>query len=198
MSVTIFLHNAFTLRVSFPYSPATVAAIKTVEDAAWDAASKTWRVPLIRLDALLRVFGDDCAVAPEVAMAASPTLPIEHFALTCAWAGVTLTVQGERVQGSGGCWTPVLQREIDARAVPLRRLLESGWQPPRPLPPPPAAPVPASYDHITDFDRHAAVWEQNWLANEQRKQDIIDGAKRRKRKEMIRKFDAQLGIEGLI
>ena len=88
MTTTIFLHNAFTLRLSFPYSAATVAAIKTVEDAAWDAASKTWRVPLVRLDALLRVFGDDCAVAPEAAMAAAPTLPIEHFAQTCASAGV--------------------------------------------------------------------------------------------------------------
>lgn len=198
MTTTIFLLDPATLRVSFPYSAASVDAIKTVEDAAWDAASKTWRVPLIRLDALLRVFGDDCAVAPEVAMAASPKLPVQNFAETCAAAGVTLRIEGDRVQGSGGCWTPTLQREIDARAVPLRRLLEGGWQPPRPMPPPPAAPVPASYEHITHLDRVMAAGEANWLANEQRKQDIIDGAKRRKRKEMFKKFDQQLGIEGLL
>ena len=198
MTTTIFLHNAFTLRLSFPYSAATVAAIKTVEDAAWDAASKTWRVPLVRLDALLRVFGDDCAVAPEAAMAAAPTLPIEHFAQTCASAGVNLRIEGDRAQGSGGCWTPLLQAEIDRRAVPLRRLLQGGWQPPRPLAPPPPAPVPASYDHITHLDRVMAAGEVNWLAKEMQKQDIIDNAKRRKRKEMFRKFDAQLGIEGLL
>ena len=124
MTTTIFLHDAATLRVSFPYSAERVAAIKSVGGAHFDASSKTWRVPLAKLDALLAALGDDCAVAPEVFLAASPKLPVENFAETCVAAGVTLRVEGERVLGSGGCWTPLLQAEIDKRADPLRRLLE--------------------------------------------------------------------------
>lgn len=97
--MTIFLHDARTLRVSFSYSVEAVAAIKTVPGAHWDAPSKTWRVPLARLDVLLAVFGDDAAAAPEVFMVASPRLPIENFADTLAQGGVALRIEGERVQG---------------------------------------------------------------------------------------------------
>lgn len=208
---TIFLHDATTLRVSFLYSKESVAAIKGIGGARWHPESKTWRVPLERLDALLAAFGDSAALAPEVVLAAeaeqqevaeprrpaTPEQRIVFFAQTCAWAGVVLRIEGARVVGSGGCWTPVLQREIDARAADLRRLLEGGWQPPVTIAPP--APVaPASLDLITDFDRHAAVWEGNWLANERRKQEMIEGARSRKRKEVFKKIDKQLGIEGML
>ena len=196
MTTSIFLHDAHTLRVSFPYSTASVDAIKTVSGATWDKAAKVWLVPVAKLDALLRVFGDDCAVAPEAAMAAAPTLPVEHFAATCAAAGVSLRIEGERVQGHGGAWTPLLQAEIDARAVQLRRLLEGGWQAPHAAPPP-AAPEPASFDQIAHLDRVIAKGEQNALANEARKQEMIEGARRRKRKEMFSKIDKQLGLEEL-
>lgn len=117
---TIFLYDARTLRVSFPYSVEAVAAIKQVSGARWNAAAKVWLVPLARLDVLLAVLGDDDAAAPEVFMAASPRLPIENFADTLAQGGVALRIEGERVQGSGGCWTPLLQAEIDKRAAAIR------------------------------------------------------------------------------
>ena len=171
MRTTIFLHDEGTLRISFPYSQTAVDAMKTVDGATWDKASKTWRTPLAKLDAVLRVF-PDAALAPEVALAGPPVLPIQHFAETCAAAGVALTVTGNRVQGSGGAWTQILQAEIDKRATQLIRLIASGWQPPVAMQVRPA-PVPENYDLITDFDRGAAVWEKNWQA----KQDKVDGYK---------------------
>ena len=126
MTTTIFLHDEGTLRISFPYSQTAVDAMKTVEGATFGKASRTWRTPLAKLDAVLRVF-PDAAMAPEVALAGPAKLPIEHFAETCAAAGVTLTVNGALVQGSGGAWTQILQAEIDKRAVALIRLIRSGW-----------------------------------------------------------------------
>ncbi len=208
---TIFLLDPTTLRVSFAYSPAAVAAIKEIGGARWDPASRTWRVPLERLDALLSVFGDSAALAPEVVLAAGaerqealePRRPataeqrIVFFAETCAWAGVALRIQGSRVQGSGGCWTPVLQAAIDARAAGLARLLQSGWQAPQVAAPPPA-PVPASMDRITHMDHVMAKGEANALANEERKVQMIERQRRSKWKEQMQKIDQQLGIEGLV
>lgn len=190
--ITIFLHDPHTLRVSFPWSQAAVDAIKSVEGVIWDKASKTWRAPLTRLDAVLRVLGDDCALAPEVALAAHPKLPIEHFAETCAAAGVSLRVEGVRVIGSGGCWTPILQKEIDARAVQLRRLLASGWQAPAPAHVAPA-PQPASLNLITPFDHVMAAGEQNARKNAERKAGHQDAAKRRRFQAM--RQDSLLEVE---
>jgi len=209
MTTTIFLHDPKTLRVSMPYAPASVLAIKQLGGARWDPASRTWRVPLDRLDALLGAFGEAAAVAPEVFMAAdatqqevveprkpaTPEQRLQWFLDTLVWAGVSLRIEGQRVIGSGGCWTPVLQGEIDKRATAIRQLLAGGWQPPAPAPAPKPAPAPATMDMITDFDRHAAVWEANWLVNEARKQDLIEGAKRRRRKEIFGRIDRQLGLE---
>ena len=191
MTATIFLHDAATLRVSFLYSVAAVAAIKAIGDARWDPASRTWRVPLERLDAVLSIFGDSAAVAPEVAMAASaeqqealeprrPATPeqrIVFFAETCAWAGVALRIEGSRVVGSGGAWTPVLQAEIDKRAVPLRRLIASGWQAPQTVAPLPA-PVPADLSLITHMDRVMAAGEANARKNAERAEGYKEAAKR--------------------
>ena len=178
MSTTIFLHDEGTLRISFPYSQTAVDAMKTVDGATWDKASKTWRAPLAKLDAVLRVFPDS-ALAPEVALAGPTKLPIQHFAETCAAAGVTLTVNGAQVRGSGGAWTPVLQAEIDKRAIQLIRLLRSGWQPPAVIDVRPA-PVPETFDQITDFDRGAAKWEKNWLAKEAKVDGYKAAAQRRR------------------
>ena len=178
MSTTIFLHDEGTLRISFPYSQANVDAMKTVDGATWDKASKTWRAPLVKLDAVLRVFPDS-ALAPEVALAGPTKLPIEHFAETCAAAGVTLTVNGAQVQGSGGAWTQILQAEIDKRATQLIRLITSGWKPPvaREVRP---APVPENYDLITDFDRGAAKWEKGWLDKQAKVEGYKAAAQRRR------------------
>ena len=175
---TIFLHDEGTLRISFPYSQANVDAMKTVDGATWDKASKTWRAPLVKLDAVLRVFPDS-ALAPEVALAGPAKLPIEHFAETCAAAGVTLTVNGAQVQGSGGAWTQILQAEIDKRATQLIRLITSGWKPPvaREVRP---APVPENYDLITDFDRGAAKWEKGWLDKQAKVEGYKAAAQRRR------------------
>ena len=211
---TIFLADPATLRVSTPYSETSRAALNGIGGSHFDGASKTWRVPLAKLDALLAAFGDTAAVAPEVLLAApsstvaldelpeprKPATPEErtrHFAETCAWAGVTLRIEGRRVLGSGGCWTPVLQAEIDKRAAALVALLQGGWQPAKPIAAP-VAPVPTSYDRITAFDRGAAKWEAGWLATEARKQDMIAAAQRRKRKEVFSKIDKQLGLEELL
>ena len=171
MFETIFLNDDQSLRISFAYSLEAVERMKTVDGATWDKGSKTWRAPLGALDKVLRVF-PDAAMAPEVALAGPAKLPIEHFAETCAAAGVTLTVNGAQVRGSGGAWTQILQAEIDRRATQLIRLIASGWQPPAAMEVRPA-PVPENYDLITDFDRGAAVWEKNW----QVKQDKVDGYK---------------------
>ncbi len=197
MSTTIFLHDAHTLRINFPYDPAAVDAIKTVAGATWDKVAKVWYVPVSKLDGVLRIFGDDAAVAPEVFMAAAPKLLVEHFAETCAAAGVALRVEGERVIGSGGCWTLVLQAEIDKRAAPLRRLLESGWQAPMSVPPP-VAPVPASLDRITRMDHVLAKGETNARHNEARKAMLAERQQRGRRNRAGREIDAQLGIEGVL
>ena len=173
---TIFLHDAATLRVSFPYSQTAVDAMKTVEGATFDKASKTWRAPLATLDKVLRVF-PDAAMAPEVALAASPILPIQHFADTCAAAGVSLTVNGAQVRGSGGAWTPVLQAEIDKRAVALIRLIRSGWQPPVAMEVRPA-PVPETFEHITELDRVMARGEHRWREKAEREEGYKQAAKR--------------------
>ena len=173
---TIFLHDAATLRVSFPYSQTAVDAMKTVEGATFDKASKTWRAPLVKLDAVLRVFPDS-ALAPEVALAGPAKLPIEHFAETCAAAGVTLTVNGAQVQGSGGAWTQILQAEIDKRATQLIRLITSGWQPPVAMEVRPA-PVPETFDHITELDRVMARGEHRWREAAEREEGYKQAAKR--------------------
>ena len=173
---TIFLHDAATLRVSFPYSQTAVDAIKTVDGATWDKASKTWRAPLAKLDAVLRVFPDS-ALAPEVALAGPTKLPIQHFAETCAAAGVTLTVNGAQVRGSGGAWTQILQAEIDKRAVALIRLIRSGWQPPVAMEVRPA-PVPETFEHITELDRVMARGEHRWREAAEREEGYKQAAKR--------------------
>ena len=184
MFETIFLNDDQSLRISFAYSLEAVERMKTVDGATWDKGSKTWRAPLGALDKVLRVF-PDAAMAPEVALAGPAKLPIEHFAETCAAAGVTLTVNGAQVRGSGGAWTQILQAGIDKRAVALIRLLRSGWQPPVAMEVRPA-PAPENLDLITDFDRHAAVWGENWRKHEQEKQDYITAAKRRRHERMLR------------
>ena len=40
--------------------------------------------------------------------------------------------------------------------------------------------------------------ERNAFVNEARKQDMIEGARRRKRGELFRKIDVQLGLEGVL
>ena len=176
MTTTIFLHDEGTLRISFPYSQTAVDAMKTVEGATFDKASRTWRTPLAKLDAVLRVF-PDAAMAPEVALAASPVLPIQHFAETCAAAGVTLTVNGALVQGSGGAWTQILQAEINKRAVALIRLIRSGWQPPVAMEVRPA-PVPETFDHITELDRVMARGEHRWREKAEQEEGYKQAAKR--------------------
>ena len=193
MTTTIFLHDAATLRVSFPYSAAAVEAVKGVGGATWDAASKTWRVPLTKLDALLRVFGDDCAVAPEVFLAASSKLPAENFAETCAAAGVSLRIEGGRVVGSGGCWTPLLQAEIDRRAVPLLRLLEGGWKPPVSAPLP-VAPEPVTLDRITRMDHVVAGGERNAQAQAQRQEGYRAAALRKRMQGASHAATTQAGL----
>ena len=173
---TIFLHDEGTLRISFHYSQANVDAMKTVDGATWDKASKTWRAPLVKLDAVLRVFPDS-ALAPEVALAGPAKLPIEHFAETCAAAGVTLTVNGARVQGSGGAWTQILQAEIDKRATQLVRLIASGWQPPVAMEVRPA-PVPETFEHITELDRVMARGEHRWREKAEREEGYKQATKR--------------------
>ena len=175
-TTTIFLHDAATLRISFPYSQTAVDAMNTVDGATWDKASKTWRAPLGALDKVLRVF-PDAALAPEVALAGPAKLPIEHFAETCAAAGVTLTVNGAQVRGSGGAWTQILQAEIDKRATQLIRLIASGWQPPVPMEVRPA-PVPENYDHITELDRVMARGEHRWQEAAEREEGYKQAAKR--------------------
>jgi len=176
IGVTIFLQDEGTLRISFPYSQTVVDAMKTVDGATFDKASRTWRTPLAKLDAVLRVF-PDAAMAPEVALAGPAKLPIEHFAETCAAAGVTLTVSGAQVLGSGGAWTQILQAEIDKRAVALIRLLRSGWQPPVAVDVRPA-PVPETFEHITELDRVMARGEHRWREAAEREEGYKEAAKR--------------------
>lgn len=176
IGTTIFLHDEGTLRVSFTYSQTAVDAMKTVNGATWDKASKTWRAPLAKLDAILRIF-PDAALAPEVALAGPPVLPIQHFAETCAAAGVTLTVNGAQVRGSGGAWTQILQAEIDKRATQLIRLIASGWQPPAAMAVRPA-PVPETFEHITELDRVMARGEHRWKEAAEREEGYKQAAKR--------------------
>ena len=190
MTTTIFLHDEGTLRISFPYSQTAVDSIKTVDGATWDKASKTWRAPLAALDKVLRVF-PDAAMAPEVALAASPVLPIQHFAETCAAAGVTLTVNGALVQGSGGAWTQILQAEIDKRAVALIRLIRSGWQPPVAMEVRPA-PVPETFDHITELDRVMARGEHRWREAVEREEGYKEAAKRARFERAARAVQASM------
>ena len=190
MTTTIFLHDEGTLRISFPYSQTAVDSIKTVDGATWDKASKTWRAPLAALDKVLRVF-PDAAMAPEVALAGPPVLPIQHFAETCAAAGVTLTVNGALVQGSGGAWTQILQAEIDKRAVALIRLIRSGWQPPVAMEVRPA-PVPETFDHITELDRVMARGEHRWREAVEREEGYKEAAKRARFERAARAVQASM------
>ena len=195
MFETIFLNDDQTLRISFAYSLEAVEKVKKIDGAIFDKASRTWCAPLSMLDKVLRVF-PDAAMAPEVALAGPPVLPIQHFAETCAAAGVTLTVNGALVQGSGGAWTQILQAEIDKRATQLIRLLRSGWQPPVAMDVRPA-PVPDNYDLIADFDRSAATFEGNWRRSAERKEEIAEAGRRRRYRKTLHKIDQQLGLEGL-
>ena len=176
MFETIFLNDDQTLRISFAYSLEAVEKVKKIDGATFDKASRTWRAPLSMLDKVLRVF-PDAAMAPEVALAGPPVLPIQHFAETCAAAGVTLTVNGALVQGSGGAWTQILQAEIDKRAVALIRLIRSGWQPPVAMEVRPA-PVPETFDHITELDRVMARGEHRWREAAEREEGYKQAAKR--------------------
>ena len=190
MSTTIFLHDEGTLRISFPYSQTAVDAMKTVDGATFDKASRTWRAPLAKLDAVLRSF-PDAAMAPEVALAGPPVLPIQHFAETCAAAGVTLTINGAQVRGSGGAWTQILQAEIDKRAVALIRLLRSGWQPPVAMEVRPA-PVPETFDHITELDRVMARGEHRWREAAEREEGYKEAAKRARFERAARAVQASM------
>ena len=190
MFETIFLNDDQTLRISFAYSLEAVEKVKKIDGATFDKASRTWRAPLSMLDKVLRVF-PDAAMAPEVALAASPVLPIQHFAETCAAAGVTLTVSGAQVLGSGGAWTQILQAEIDKRAAALIRLLRSGWQPPAVIDVRPA-PVPTSFDHITELDRVMARGEHRWREAVEREEGYKEAAKRARFERAARAVQASM------
>ena len=204
-AVTIFLHDEGTLRISFPYSQTAVDAVKKVDGARWNPESRTWRVPLDRLDAVLAIFGDSAAVAPEVFMAAdatpqeiiapktplTPEQRLENFMLTLVWAGVTLTVNGAQVRGSGGAWTQILQAEIDKRAVALIRLIRSGWQPPVVLAVAPA-PVPETFEHITELDRVMARGEHRWREAAEREEGYKEAAKRARFERAARAVQASM------
>ena len=190
MFETIFLNDDQTLRISFAYSLEAVEKVKKIDGATFDKASRTWRAPLSMLDKVLRVF-PDAAMAPEVALAALPVLPIQHFAETCAAAGVTLTVSGAQVLGSGGAWTQILQAEIDKRAIQLIRLLRSGWQPPVAMEVRPA-PVPETFDHITELDRVMARGEHRWREAAEREEGYKEAAKRARFERAARAVQASM------
>ena len=109
-----------------------------------------------------------------------PRKHVAHFLDTLAWAGVSLEECGGRVVGSGGCWTPLLQAEIDKRADPLRRLLAGGWMPPVSAPLPAAAAEPVSLDRITRMDHVMAAGERNARAKAEREEGYRAEALRRR------------------
>lgn len=52
----ITLHDARTVALDFPYSPATVARVKGFPGATWDKESKAWYAPLCHLRRLVDAF----------------------------------------------------------------------------------------------------------------------------------------------
>lgn len=185
--MTVLLQKDGNLRVSLPYSKENTTAIHWVagvdqKSVKWQEASKTWRVSIDRLDALLSIFGDIAEVAPNVFMAARPSLPVERFADMCAAGFVTLVVVGDHVHGFGGCWDTVLQDAIDAREVQLVRLLASGWQPPVVVAHV-TPPAPANYDLLGELDYVMARGEHRWYEAAERKARIVEEAKQRRVKD---------------
>lgn len=200
--VTIFLvdggdEERQEIRISLPYSITDNAKLNGVKGAYWHSESNCWRAPLHRLDAVLALFGDNAAVAPEVFLAAEPRLPVEHFADTCAAAYVKLEIVGEGVVGSGGAWTPVLQREIDRRAVALTRLIKSGWRPAQPAPVAPP-PKPASYDQIQHLDRVMAKGEPNWYRRALQEERLKQRARLSRKRKRSPEEDMQLALLHLL
>ena len=180
--ITVTLSTPSTLRLSFDYDPAVNERLKFI-GGAW--VSRTWILPVVKLDALIREFDVDLAIHPDVFMVALESTPAMHFADLLHQAGISLSEVDGRLIGHGGayCESP-WQQLIDARADALRAIMLT-----KPISPTYAegkthtvdyftqAHVPTvtlDDERLTDFDRTAAQFEPAWIAAAQRKQGMIE------------------------
>ena len=117
--ITATLHNASTIRLDFDFDKDVNAKIKAIPGYAFVAVGAFWTVPVRRLDELVKTFGNDLDIHPDVldAKMDSDMARVRIFVDNLLAAGISLDVVDGRVTGSGGayCADP-WQREIDARA----------------------------------------------------------------------------------
>lgn len=117
--ITATLHNPSTIRLDFAFDKDVNDKIKTIDGYQFVAAGAFWTVPVKRLDALVKAFGHDLDIHPDVldAKMDSDMARVRIFVDNLLAAGISLDVVDGRVTGSGGayCADP-WQREIDARA----------------------------------------------------------------------------------
>ncbi|MBK8772784.1 MAG: hypothetical protein IPM06_20470 [Rhizobiales bacterium] len=165
--ITVTLSTPSTLRLSFDYDATVNERLKFI-GGAW--VSRTWILPVVKLDALIREFDVDLAIHPDVFMVAPESTPAMHFADLLHQAGIELSDVDGRLIGHGGayCESP-WQQLIDARADALRAIMFTKSVSPTSVP----VHVPTvtlDDERLTDFDRTAAQFEPAWIAAAQRKQ----------------------------
>lgn len=190
-TITVFLTtDESALRVSFAYDAALVERIKTIPSATWVKAGRYWALPVTALDKLIREFGDNLAIHPDVYMAASDTTPVMCFAETLRQAGITLTDVDGRLVGSGGCYcADPWQRLIDERADALRQLV-----PVTVVTKPIALPkVEVDLSKLTEIDRTLARGWDGLVERERKKAETIE---RRKAQWWQRKPEQPALIDG--
>ena len=72
--ITVTLLDATTIAVRFRYDAAIVATIKGIAGAKWHKDTRMWALPLLKLDSLCILLGDDLALHVDVANAPMPEL----------------------------------------------------------------------------------------------------------------------------
>lgn len=118
--ITVTLYRG-SLRLSFPYDPKLTERIHLFgESIKWDKAGRVWLLEAGKFDKLLRHFGAECMVHPDVwATVSLPALGY-NFAEALEGLGVTLVAEGSRIVAHGRGVSPVLQEAVDARQSVLR------------------------------------------------------------------------------
>lgn len=170
----ITLHDARTIRLEFPYSPAAVARVKALPGTTWDKDAKAWYAPLAALRRIVDAFPGATVerACIDARLALWRRWVRQHNACGVWFAldvdGVTVVPTGPGVSPAFADWTA-------ARSEILAQFLGDQVEPPQRHTPATWEAEPSHGDRLL----HAGI--QNAAKAEDRKAGIVERAKARRR-----------------
>lgn len=168
--MNIRLHDARTVALEFPYSPATVARVKALPGSMWDKDAKAWYAPLCHLRRLADAFPG--ATIDRAAIDARLDLWrrwIRQYNACGVW--FAYDVDCVTVAPTGPGVSPVFEEWVAERSEILSQFLGDQVEPPT------RRTVPAWEAEPTHGDRLIWTGIQNAAKAEDRKAEIVERAR---------------------